>query len=164
MGKIDSHHSPLQSTLSTLEGITTHNSSSFFTTSIYLTRCSLSHSFNCGKRDSILFTSNPFFTLAINTISFVVRLRALYSSNHSLCFIPSVCFKPFIFLLQQLIIPYPNHIACYCLTGKFILILQHITPVCQQTRITIPSPHQSTPFPPSNLHLCCDHHMPTTSP
>ena len=96
-------------------------------------RCSSLHSFNCGKRDSIPFTSNPFLTLAINTISFVFRLRALYSSNHSLCFSHSVCFIPFPLLLQQLIIINHNKIAHYCFTGECILILQHITPFCQQT-------------------------------
>ena len=127
------HNSPLQSILSTLEGITTHNSLSFFTISRYLMRCSSLHSFNCGKRDSIPFTSNPFLTLAINTISFVFRLRALYSSNHSLCFSHSVCFIPFILLLQQLIIINHNQIAHYGFTGECILILQHMTPFCQQT-------------------------------
>ena len=87
----------------------------------------------CVKRDSIPFISNPFFILAINTISFVFRLRALYSSNHSLWFIPSVCFTPFPLLLQQLIITYLSQIAHYCFTGECILILQHTTPFCQQT-------------------------------
>ena len=84
MRENSNHNPPSQSILSTLQGITTHNSLILFTMSIYLTRCSLLHFSNWGRRNSIPLTSNPFFTLAINTISLVFRLHALYSSNHSL--------------------------------------------------------------------------------
>ena len=138
------HNSPLQSSLSILEESTTHNSSSFFTTSRYLIRCSLSHSFNCVKRDSIPFTSNPFFTLAINTISSVFRLRALNSSNHSLWINPSVSFIPFLPLLQQLIVPYASSVTHNHFNRNNYLN-------CQQTTATTKPPstsYRSSP-PPS---------------